>query len=68
MSKTNKPIEFNISKIKPLPLPELDADKIAKDHEQFEAWLRGETDDPPEIMKIKPGTLIPEIPPGQGRE
>ena len=36
----------------------IDADKMAKDHEQLEAFIRGETDEPPEIMKIKDSDIL----------
>lgn len=37
-----------------------DPEQMAKDHEQFEVWLRGETDEPPECMKIRDTDKIDE--------
>lgn len=48
-------------------IEKFDADKAAKDHKQFEKWIRGETDEPPECMKIKDTDVLPEVTPEQER-
>lgn len=35
--------------------------RMEADHKQFEAWLRGEVNEPPECMKIKDSDKIQEI-------
>jgi hypothetical protein len=37
-----------------------DPEQMKRDHKQFEKWIRGEVDEPPECIKIKDDDIIPE--------